>query len=121
MLDIECTHETIQKLAEGIYEYLHIDLSTPMTLEKLTKAIMDSGINIEYVSITDANNPLFVASAEYRKRDCRDYVIRINKNKDEKDLIFRVAAEFGKIILYELPEDIEKYEKEKNNESQGTA
>lgn len=58
-------------------------------------------------------------SAEYKKRGCRDYVIRINK--DEKDLIFRVAAEFGKIILYELPEDIEKYEKEKDNESQGTA
>lgn len=117
MLNIEYTHETIQKLAEGMHEYLHIDLSTPITLEKLTKAIMDFGIDIEYVSITDANNPLFVVSAEYRKRGCRDYVIRINKNKDEKDLIFRVAAEFGKIILYELPEDIEKYEKEKDNES----
>lgn len=102
-----------KKLAEGMHEYLHIDLSTPMTLEKLTKAIMNSGIDIEYVSITDANNPLFVVSAEYRKRGCRDYVIKINKNKDEKDLIFQVAAEFGKIILYELPEDMEKYEKEK--------
>lgn len=48
MLDIEYTHETIQKLAEGIHEYLHIDLSTPMTLEKLTKAIIDIGIDIEY-------------------------------------------------------------------------
>lgn len=38
-------------------------------------------------------------SAEYKKRGCRDYVIRINKNKDEKDLIFRVAAEFGKNYL----------------------
>lgn len=113
MLDIEYTHEAIQKLAEGMNEYLHIDLSTPMTLEKLTKAIMDSGINIEYVSITDANNPLFVMSAEYEKRGYRDYVIRINKNKDEKDLLFRVAAEFGKIVLYELPEDIKEYEKEK--------
>lgn len=121
MLNIEYTHETIQKLAEGMNEYLHIDLSTPMTLEKLTKAIIDIGIDIEYVNITDANNPLFVMSAEYKKRGCRDYVIRINKNKDEKDLIFRVAAEFRKIILYELPEDIEKYEKEKDNESQGTA
>lgn len=49
-------------------EYLHIDLSTPMTLEKLTKAISDIGIDIEYVNITDANNPLFVMSAEYKKR-----------------------------------------------------
>lgn len=45
-------------------EYLYIDLSTPMTLEKLTKAIID----IEYVNITDANNPLFVMSAEYKKK-----------------------------------------------------
>lgn len=88
-------------------EYLYIDLSTPMALEKLTKAIID----IEYVNITDANNPLFVMSVEYKKRNCRDYVIRINKNKDEKDLIFRVAAEFGKIVLCELPEDIEKCSK----------
>lgn len=109
MLDIEYTHETIQKLAEGMNEYLHIDLSTPMTLEKLTKAIIDIGIDIEYVNITDANNPLFVMSAEYKKRGCRDYVIRINK--DEKNLIFQVAAEFGKIVLYELPEDIEKCSK----------
>lgn len=108
MLDIEYTHETIQKLAEGMNEYLHIDLSTPMTLEKLTKAIIDIGIDIEYVNITDANNPLFVMSAEYKKRGCRDYVIRINKNKDEKNLIFQVAAEFGKIVLYELPEDIKE-------------
>lgn len=108
MLDIEYTHETIQKLAEGIHEILHIDLSTPMTLEKLTKAIIDFGIDIEYVNITDANNPLFIASAEYEKRGCRDYVIRINKNKDEKVLLFRVAAEFGKIILFELPEDIKE-------------
>lgn len=111
MLNIEYTHETIQKLAEGMNEYLHIDLSTPMTLEKLTKAIIGIGIDIEYVNITDANNPLFVISAEYKKRGCRDYVIRINKNKDEKDLIFQVAAEFGKIILYELPEDIEETSK----------
>lgn len=104
-----------------MHEYLHIDLSTPMTLEKLTKAIMNSGIDIEYVSITDANNPLFVVSAEYRKRGCRDYVIRINKNKDEKDSIFRVAAEFGKIVLYELPEDIKSAKRRKNNESQRTA
>lgn len=121
MLNIEYTHETIQKLAEGMNEYLHIDLSTPMTLEKLTKAIIDIGIDIEYVNITDANNPLFVMSAEYKKRGYRDYVIRINKNKDEKYLIFQVAAAFGEIVLYELPEDIEKYEKEKDNESQGTA
>lgn len=107
MLDIEYTHETIQKLAEGIHEILHIDLSTPMTLEKLTKAIIDFGIDIEYVNITDANNPLFVTSAEYEKRGCRDYVIRINKNKNDKVLLFRVAAEFGKIILYELPKDME--------------
>lgn len=111
MLNIEYTHETIQKLAEGMNECLHIDLSTPMTLEKLTKAIIDIGIDIEYVNITDANNPLFVISAEYKKRGCRDYVIRINKNKDKKDLIFQVAAEFGKIILYELPEDIEETSK----------
>lgn len=111
MLDIEYTHETIQKLAEGMNEYLHIDLSTPMTLEKLTKAISDIGIDIEYINITDANNPLFVMSAEYKKRGCRDYVIRINKNKDEKDLTFQVAAEFGKIVLYEFPEDIEKCSK----------
>jgi hypothetical protein len=45
-------------------------------------------------------------SAEYEKRDYREYVIRINKNKDEKNLLFRVAAEFGKIILYELPKDM---------------
>lgn len=108
MLDIEYTHETIQKLAEGMNEYLHIDLSTPMTLEKLTKAISNIGIDIEYVNITDANNPLFVMSAEYKKRGCRDYVIKINKNKDEKNLLFRVAAEFGKIILFELPEDIKE-------------
>lgn len=114
MLDIEYTHKMIQNLAEGMHEYLHIDLSTPMTLEKLTKAIMDAGIDVEYINITDANNPLFVMSAEYEKRGCRDYVIRINKNKNEKDLLFRVAAEFGKIILYELPEDIEKCREEKN-------
>lgn len=108
MLDIEYTHETIQKLAEGMNEYLHIDLSTPMTLEKLTKAISNIGIDIEYVNITDANNPLFVMSAEYKKRGCRYYVIKINKNKDEKNLLFRVAAEFGKIILFELPEDIKE-------------
>lgn len=113
MLNIEYTHETIQKLAEAIHESLHIDLSTPMTLEKLTKAIIDFGVDIEYVNITDANNPLFVMSAEYEKRGCRDYVIKINKNKNEKVLLFRVAAEFGKIILYELPEDIEKHREEK--------
>ena len=107
MLDIEYTHEAIQKLAEAIHESLHIDLRTPMTLEKLTKAIIDFGVDIEYINITDANNPLFVMSAEYRKRGYRDYVIRINKNKNEKVLLFRVAAEFGKIILYELPEDME--------------
>lgn len=45
MLNIEYTHETIQKLAEGMNEYLHIDLSTPMTLEKLTKAIIYIGID----------------------------------------------------------------------------
>lgn len=111
MLDIEYTHETIQKLAEGMNEYLHIDLSTPMTLEKLTKAISNIGIDIEYVNITDANNPLFVMSAEYKKRGYRDYVIRINKNKDEKYLIFQVAAAFGEIVLYEIPEDIEKCSK----------
>lgn len=114
MLDVEYTHEMIQNLAEGMHEYLHIDLSTPMTLEKLTKAIIDFGIDIEYVNITDANNTLFVMSAEYEKRGCRDYVIKINKNKNEKYLLFRVAAEFGKIILYELPEDIEKHREEKN-------
>lgn len=32
MLDIEYTHKMIQKIAEGIHEILHIDLSTPMTL-----------------------------------------------------------------------------------------
>lgn len=106
MLNIEYTHEAIQKLAEAIHERLHIDLSTPMTLEKLTKAIIDFGVDIEYINITDANNPLFVMSAEYEKRGYREYVIRINKNKDEKNLLFRVAAEFGKIILYELPKDM---------------
>lgn len=40
MLNIEYTHETIQKLAEGMNEYLHIDLSTPMTFEKLTKQLL---------------------------------------------------------------------------------
>ena len=60
MLDIEYTHETIQKLAEGMNECLHIDLSTPMTLEKLTKAISNIGIDIEYVNITDANNPVVI-------------------------------------------------------------
>lgn len=109
MLDIEYTHETIQNLAEGMHEYLHIDLSTPMTLEKLTKAIRDTGIDVEYVYTTDANNPLSAISVKYGKRGRFDYVIRINKNriKDEKDLLFQVAAEFGKIILYEFPKDME--------------
>lgn len=72
-------------------------------------------LDIEYVNITDAYNPLFVMSAEYKKRGCRDCVIRINKNKDKKDLIFRVAAEFGKIVLCELTEDIEKCSKGEKN------
>ena len=37
-------------------------------VEFLKELLDDIGIDIEYVNITDANNPLFVMSAEYKKK-----------------------------------------------------
>ena len=92
-----------------------------MTLEKLTKAIIDFGVDIEYINITDANNPLFVMSAEYEKRGYREYVIRINKNKDEKNLLFRVAANLEKSYCMSCRRICKSVEMRENDESQRTA
>ena len=83
----------------------------------------DLEIGIEYVmecDVKEQGNTVVNAimfSEIIRKLPNTEIEIRINKNNDEKYLIFQVAAAFGEIILYELPEDIEKYEKEKDNES----
>lgn len=77
-------------------------MSNCTTLDDYVNAIStDFGINCKYVNGGSLETPVW-----YKRRECGDYTIHINKDKDEKELVIQLITNLMEILIYDFPSDV---------------
>lgn len=99
-MGFEYTHNSINNIAEKCHEMM--GLSAPITLDELKTAIQNMGI------ILTAKSDMSCYDDNVIRHGAEDYEIYYNPKQSEQTQLWNLANAFGKIILFGLPQDVDR-------------
>lgn len=97
---MEYTHNNINDIAEKCHEMM--GLSLPVNLDDLKTAIQNLGI------ILTAKPDMSCYDDDVVRHGAEDYEIFYNPKQSKQTQLWNLARAFGKIILFGLPQDVNK-------------
>lgn len=99
-MEFEYTHNSINNIAKKCHEMM--GLSAPITLDELKTAIQNMGI------VLTAKLDMSCHADDVVKHGAEDYEIYYNPKQSEQTQLWHLANALGKIILFGLPQDLDK-------------